>query len=110
MTAVYLAFAAFLIANVLIGLLRVARGPAPADRMVAAQLFGTMGVATLMLLAQATGRPGLTDAAFLFAVLGALALLAFVNRVAGRLADDWPDGRPPGGRPDEEPEDGERAP
>lgn len=34
------------------GLVRIARGPTPADRMLAAQLFGTTGVAVLLLLAQ----------------------------------------------------------
>ncbi|TVR97791.1 MAG: multiple resistance and pH regulation protein F [Rhodospirillales bacterium] len=86
MTAILYGLAAFLVANILLGLLRVARGPDLADRMVAAQLFGTMGVAILLLLAEAAATPGLTDAAVLFAVLGALALLAFVDRVWDRLA------------------------
>lgn len=85
MTLVLFGLAAFLVLNILVGLVRVARGPAPADRMVAAQLFGTMGVAILLLLADIAGRPGLTDAALLFAVLGGLAVLAFVDRAGGRV-------------------------
>jgi hypothetical protein len=47
------ALALFLLLNVVAGLVRIARGPTPADRIVAAQLFGTTGVAILLLLAQA---------------------------------------------------------
>lgn len=81
MQVVYLALAAFLLLQILVGLYRVLRGPTPPDRMVAAQLFGTMGVAVLLLLAQASGVEGLRDAALVFALLGALATVAFVSRV-----------------------------
>ncbi len=80
-------FAVFLLLNILAGLVRVARGPAPPDRMAAAQLFGTLGVAILLVLAEAMNAPALRDAALVFAMLGALALVAFVSRVWRRLAD-----------------------
>lgn len=85
MTAALLAFAVFLMLNILAGLARVMRGPEPPDRMAAAQLFGTLGVGVLIVLAELMAQPALRDAALVFALLGALALVAFVSRVWRRL-------------------------
>lgn len=74
-----LAFALFLFLNIVAGLVRVMRGPTNADRMLAAQLFGTTGVATLLLLAEAQGLPALRDVALVFALLAVLATVAFVT-------------------------------
>jgi multicomponent Na+:H+ antiporter subunit F len=76
----HLAATLFLLANIFAGLVRVLRGPTPADRMMASQLFGTTGVAMLLLLAEGLEAPALRDIALLFALLGALALVAFVRR------------------------------
>ncbi|MCA1803995.1 MAG: hypothetical protein LC646_01205 [Xanthomonadaceae bacterium] len=81
MEQLYLALAVFLMLNVAAGLLRILRGPTAADRMLAAQLFGTTGVAILLLLAEAQGVPALRDVALVFALLAALATVAFVKRV-----------------------------
>ncbi len=72
--------AAFLLANLLVALVRVARGPTQADRMLAALLFGTTGVALLLLLAEAQAEPALIDAALVFALLAAIAGAAFAQR------------------------------
>ena len=88
MSAFYLAFAVFLLVNFGLSLLRIAWGPTPADRMIAAQLFGTIGVGILLLLGEAFDLPGLRDVALVFALLGALALVAFVDRVWPRLDGD----------------------
>ena len=48
--------AAFILAMVALGLVRVLRGPADADRMMAAQLLGTGGIAAVLLLGAATRR------------------------------------------------------
>ncbi len=45
MDDLYLSLALFLVLNLVAGLLRILRGPTPADCMLAAQLFGTTGVA-----------------------------------------------------------------
>lgn len=76
-----LALVAFLMLNIAAGLARIVRGPTAADRMLAAQLFGTTGVAVLLLLAEAQAMPSLRDAALVFAALAVLATLAFVRRV-----------------------------
>ena len=72
--------AVFLLATLAAGLVRVARGPTNADRMLAAQLFGTTGVGVLLLLAEAGGEAALRDAALVLALLAALAAVAFVRR------------------------------
>lgn len=86
MEKLYLTLAAFLVLNLAAGLVRVLRGPTAADRMLAAQLFGTTGVATLLLLAEARRLPALRDVALVFALLAVLATVAFVKRVWYRRA------------------------
>jgi len=78
--------ALFLLLNVAAGLARVARGPSAADRMIAAQLFGTAGVALLLLLSEAMRVPALRDVALVFALLAVVVTVAFVKR--GWTADD----------------------
>lgn len=60
------------------GLWRVLRGPDPADKLMAAQLLCTGGIAALLLLGVASGDPALFDVALLLALLGAFATVAFV--------------------------------
>lgn len=82
MTAdLHFVLAAFLLINIAAGLIRVLRGPTAPDRMLAAQLFGSTGVAILLLLAEAQAAPVLRDVALIFALLAALATVAFVRRV-----------------------------
>ena len=80
MTAFYLAIALVLLLTVLAGMARVIRGPTAADRMLAAQLFGTTGVAILLLLGRAAATPALWDVALVFAVLAAITGVAFARR------------------------------
>ncbi len=58
---------------------RIHHGPTPADRMLAAQLFGTTAVASLLLLAQASQNGALRDVALVFALLAAVTVVAFVR-------------------------------
>ncbi|MBD3619069.1 MAG: pH regulation protein F [Chromatiales bacterium] len=80
MTDLPLALALFLLANLAVALWRVLRGPTQADRMLVAVLFGTTGVAILLLLAEAQAMPALVDAALVFALLAAIAGAAFSVR------------------------------
>jgi len=81
------ALALFLLVNLLAALIRAARGPTLADRMLAALLFGTTGVGVLLLLAHA-GEEGvytpLIDVALTLALLAAIAGIAFARRGWGR--------------------------
>lgn len=81
---IFVWLAAFLLFTVLIGLLRIERGPSGADRMLAAQLFATAGVGMALLLAEGLGQPVLRDVALVVALLAAVASVAFVKR-----AWDW---------------------
>lgn len=80
MDELYVGVAAFLLLNVLAGMVRVLRGPTQADRMLCAQLFGTTGVAILLLLAQGLSVPALRDVALVLALLSVVAVAAFVRR------------------------------
>lgn len=62
------------------GLVRVVIGPTPTDRLMAAQLMGTTGIATLLVLAPALRAPALVDVALVFALLAAVAAAAFTRQ------------------------------
>lgn len=83
-----LAAAAFVLMMVALGLVRILRGPSPADRIMAAQLLGTGGVAVLLLLAQASAMPGVVDVALLLALLAAFVSVAFVKAARGPAIGD----------------------
>ena len=72
-----LAAAVFVLATVAAGLARIILGPDDADRMMAAQLLGTGGVATLLLLAEATGAGEIVDVALIIALLSAFSSVTF---------------------------------
>jgi len=84
----YAATALFLLLTLVAGLWRVLHGPTAADRMLAAQLFGTSAVACALLLAQALERPALRDVALVFALLAAITAVAFVRQLWGAGGDD----------------------
>ena len=73
----------FVLAMVAVGLLCVLRGPSDADRMMAAQLFGSGGIAALLLFEAATGLSPVIDVALMLALLAAFASLAFVKAGMG---------------------------
>ena len=63
-----------------LGLVRILRGPGDADRMMAAQLIGTGGIASILLLGTVTGVPAAVDVALTLALLAAFASIAFVKK------------------------------
>jgi multicomponent Na+:H+ antiporter subunit F len=71
--------AGFILLMVGAGLIRVLRGPGDFDRMMAVQLLGTGGIASLLLIASATTVAGVEDVALGLALLAAFASIAFVN-------------------------------
>jgi multicomponent Na+:H+ antiporter subunit F len=77
----------FVLAMVALGLLRILRGPTDADRMMAAQLLGSGGIAAL-LLAAATQLPGAVDVALMLALLAAFASVALVTSAHRRRAGE----------------------
>lgn len=79
MSVFLLSMAVFLLLTLSAGLIRIYRGPTPADRMLAAQLFGTTTVAVLLLLADSLAIPALQDVALLFTLLAVPVIVAFVR-------------------------------
>jgi multicomponent Na+:H+ antiporter subunit F len=79
--------AGFVLATVAVGLVRILRGPDRADRIMAAQLLGTGGIAVLLLLSQATSVPAAVDVALILALLAAFISVAFVRGGVRSLED-----------------------
>ncbi len=72
--------ATFLVATVIAGIIRVARGPTFADRLLVTQLFGTTGVAVLLLFSAEPGLSALLDVALIFALLAPITVVVFAHR------------------------------
>jgi multicomponent Na+:H+ antiporter subunit F len=81
MNQLYWAATAALVVLLLGGLVRVMIGPSRADRMLAAQLFSTTGVAVLLMLAHAGDDRAMVDVALILAALAVVVVVAFVRRV-----------------------------
>jgi multicomponent Na+:H+ antiporter subunit F len=79
MTAFFLAVASFILLMVALGLVRVLRGPDTSDRLMAAQLIGSGGVAVLLLLSASMRLPAIIDVALMLAILAVFASIGFVN-------------------------------
>ncbi len=77
------ALAVVIMSTVALGLYRIEQGPTGADRMLAAMLFGTSGVALTLVLAELSEVGGLLDMALVFALLGAVTTVSFVKRAWG---------------------------
>jgi multicomponent Na+:H+ antiporter subunit F len=72
--------ALFLLCTMVAGLVRILRGPKPADRMLGIQFSGTTSVAVLLLLAQAAEDDALRNVALVFMLLALMVLIAFVAK------------------------------
>lgn len=79
MTVFYLVAALALMLLMAIGLQRVMAGPTAADRLLAVQLFGTMGVAIVLLLGRAQGDAAFMDLALTFALLAIVFSVTFAR-------------------------------
>lgn len=75
--AYLLGTAIFILATVAVGLARILRGPADADRMMAAQLLGTGGVAALLVVGVVIGEDAVVNVALTIALLAAFASVTF---------------------------------
>jgi multicomponent Na+:H+ antiporter subunit F len=76
--------AGFLLLVIAMGLWRVIKGPTRTDRMLSAQLMGTVGVALVLVLAERWQAPAWRDVALVLALLSAVTGLAFVRLVGSR--------------------------
>ena len=81
MTDFLLAAAGAILLTVALALFLVMRRPGDADRMMAAQLLGTGGIAVVLLAGVASNVTAVIDVALVLALLAAFAGLAFVKAV-----------------------------
>ena len=88
MADMLLVFAALLLVAIGTSLVRMFRGPTPADRMMGAQLAGTGGISILLLLAAATERFEILDVALVLALLAAFAVVGFAKAASPDGAGD----------------------
>lgn len=96
MSLVYVAVALILLLTILAGLIRIVRGPTPADRMLAGQLFGSTGVALLLILSSVLRVPMLLDTALVLVLVAQTAILVFLRNL-------WTVSREKGGEDASEP-------
>lgn len=78
MTAFYFAAALFILLSIAAGLIRILRGPGSSDRLMAAELIGSGGVAVLLLLSAAMAQTAIIDVALMLAILAVFASVGFV--------------------------------
>jgi multicomponent Na+:H+ antiporter subunit F len=80
--------ALIVLVTVAAGLARVLHGPGDAERIMAAQLLGTGGVAALLLFGAASGSGSAVDLALTLALLAAFAAIAFFKKGSTRELPD----------------------
>jgi multicomponent Na+:H+ antiporter subunit F len=88
MNSFLLGITGFVLFTVALGLIRILRGPGNTERMMAAQLLGTGGVAVLLLLAVLSGVDAILDVALVLALLAAFASVAFFKAASQKSAQD----------------------
>ena len=79
MDVIFIIVSVFLLLNIALGLLRVWRGPTVADRLLITQLFGTTGMAILMVLAGYLQNLTLLNVAITINVLATLLVIGLVQ-------------------------------
>jgi multicomponent Na+:H+ antiporter subunit F len=79
MSTFLMSAAGLVLLTVAVGLVRVLHGPTSADRMMAAQLLGTGGIAGMLLLAEAMEVPAVVDVALVLAVVSGFVGIAFTR-------------------------------
>ena len=93
MNAFLIGATAFVLVMVALGLVPVLRRPRNVDRMMAVQLFGTGGMAALLLAGAAIDMDAVINVVLTLSILAAFAAIAFVQ--AGAAAhEDSPGGEP----------------
>ncbi|HPC61294.1 MAG TPA: multiple resistance and pH regulation protein F [Verrucomicrobiota bacterium] len=80
MSGIYLGAAVVLLLTIILGLAQVFRQAGRADSLLAALLFGSTGVALVLVLGKGLGLDGALNIALVFALLAAVLGVAFVLR------------------------------
>ena len=79
MITYYALLAGALIICLLFAMLRIFKGDTAADKMIAAQLFGTLGVAIMIVFSFLEGNKNLLNVALVMSLLAPISLVAFVT-------------------------------
>ena len=79
MDVIFIVVIVFLLLNIVLGLYRVWRGPTVADRLLTTQLFGTTGVAILLVMTGYLKEMTLLNVAITFNVLAILLVVCLVQ-------------------------------
>jgi multicomponent Na+:H+ antiporter subunit F len=79
MNAFFIIVIVFLLLNIALGLFRVWQGPTIADRLLTTQLFGTTGMAILLVLTGYSKELTLLNVAITFNVLAILLVICLVQ-------------------------------
>ncbi len=87
LNGVYAVAALLLAAAVLAAGIRIVRGPGAADRVIALDMLGLVGVAAAGLAALVSGTPAFVDIALGVALVGFLTTVAFAGFIARGSVD-----------------------
>jgi multicomponent Na+:H+ antiporter subunit F len=88
-------FAGLVLLAVSASLIRIWRGPTPADRIMGAQIAGTGGIAVVLLIGFAGAGAAALDVALVLALLAAFASVGFVKGASADGAGDPEEDDPP---------------
>ena len=83
----YLAVVIILLLCLIVGLVRVLTGPDNANRMLAAQLFGTISTTIVIVLSVLQNNEVITNVALVFTLLASITVIAFL-KLAEQPADN----------------------
>ncbi|GAA0812438.1 multiple resistance and pH regulation protein F [Colwellia sp. D2M02] len=75
----YIAVVVTLLLCLILGLIRVLAGPDNANRMLAAQLFGTIGTTVVIVLSVLQHNEEITNVALVFTLLASITVVAFLK-------------------------------
>jgi multicomponent Na+:H+ antiporter subunit F len=79
MTFFYTIVVILLLICLIVGLLRVLIGPDNANRMLAAQLFGTIGTTIVLVFSVLQNNEVITNVALVFTLLASITVIAFLR-------------------------------
>lgn len=96
MTIFYTIIIILLLLCLILGLIRVLAGPDNANRMLAAQLFGTIGTTVVVVLSVMQNNEEIMNVALVFTLLASITVIAFL-KLAEQSVDTPPDISTPDG-------------
>lgn len=79
MTFFYTTVVILLLICLIVGLIRVLIGPDNANRMLAAQLFGTIGTTIVLVFSVLQNNEVITNVALVFTLLASITVIAFLK-------------------------------